>query len=198
MTHTSLEDLESQAYQDSLSDGLTDLAIGLSLAWIGIIWLWIESLPGLAGILPAVLTWAVAYIRGHILDARVGYVRWRAPRLSWQGRRLVLLAGLVMAAFLLGNGVMYALRQGETLGTQGIVPALPAFVLGVGAFVGAAKARLRRLWGYGVVLVAAAVVTIVAEANPGASLLVSGAIMASIGAGLLTRFLRTHPVRDLG
>jgi uncharacterized membrane protein YjjB (DUF3815 family) len=92
---------------------------------------------------------------------------------------------------------MFAIRQGDTLGAQGIVPGLPAFVVGIGAFVVAAKARFRRLWVYGIVLVAAAVVTILTDANPGGSLLASGALICSVGGVLLTRFLRTHPVRDV-
>ena len=91
---------------------------------------------------------------------------------------------------------MYALREGDTLRTQGIVPGLPAFVLGLGAFVVAANARFKRLWGYGVVLIGAAVVTILIEANPGGSLLASGALICSVGGILLARFLRVHPIRE--
>ena len=198
MNRTSMGDLESEAYQDFLSDGLIDLTIGLILAMIGTIWLWIESLPGLAGILSAALTWALLRIRRRILEPRIGYVRWREPRLRWERRQLILLSGLIMAAFLLGNGAMFAMREGDAVGAQGIVPGLPAFVLGIGAFVVAAKARFTRLWGYGVVLVGAAAVTILTDANPGASLLASGALICGVGVVLLARFLHTHPVRDLG
>ena len=100
-----------------------------------------------------------------------------------------------MAAFLIGNGVMFAVQEGDTLGAQGIVLGLPAFVLGIGAFVVAARERFRRLWAYGVVLIGAGVVTILANANPGGSLLASGALICSVGGILLIRFLRTHQVR---
>jgi hypothetical protein len=197
MNRTSTQDLETEAYRDSFSDGLIDLTIGLILATIGTVWLWIESLPGLVGVLSAVFTWVLLRIRARILEPRIGYVRWRAPRLRWERRQLILLAGLIMAAFLLGNGVMFAIREGNALEEQGIVPGLPAFVLGIGAFVVAAKARFRRLWGYGVVLVGAGVVTILAEANPGGALLASGALITVVGGVLLVRFLHAHPVRDL-
>ena len=197
MAPTNLDDLEHDAYQDSFSDGLIDLTIGLILASIGTIWLWLESLPGLAGILAAVITWTLLHIRARILEPRIGYVRWRAPRLRWERRQLLHLTGLIMAAFLLGNGVMFAIREGDTLEAQGIIPGLPAIVLGIGALVVAAKARVKRLWGYGVVLVAAAVVTILTDANPGGSLLASGALICGVGGVLLTRFLHTHPVRDI-
>lgn len=197
MAPTNLDDLERDAYQDAFSDGLLDLVIGLILAWIGIIWLWIESLPGLAGVGSAVLVWALLRIRTRIVEPRLGYVRWRAPRLRWERRQIILLTGFVMAAFLLGNGVMYAIRQGDTLEAQGIVPGLPAFVLGIGAFVVATKAGFKRLWVYGVVLVVAAAATSLADANPGGSLLASGALICSVGGVLLARFLHAHPVRDV-
>jgi hypothetical protein len=196
MAPTNLEHLEHDAYQDSFADGLIDLTIGLILASIGTIWLWLESLPGLAGILSAGFTWTLLRLRTRILEPRIGYVRWRAPRLEWERRQLIILTGLIMAAFLLGNGVMFAIREGDTLEAQGIVPGLPAFVLSIGAFVVAAKARFWRLWSYGVVLLGAAVVTILADANPGGSLLASGAVLCSVGGILLVRFLRAHPVRN--
>lgn len=196
MAPTNLEDLERHAYRESLSDGLIDLIIGLSLASIGVVWLWIQSLPGLAGILQPIIVWALLRIRHRVVEPRLGYVTWRAPRLRWERRHVVIFAGLLLAAFLLGNGVMYALREGETIRTQGIVPGLPAFVLGLGAFAVAARARFKRLWGYGVVLIGAAVVTILLEANPGGSLLASGALVCSVGGILLVRFLRSHPIRE--
>ncbi len=196
MAPTDLEDLEREAYQDSFSDGIIDLTIGLSLASIGIVWLWIVSLPGLAGVLPAVFAWALVRMRARILEPRLGYVRWRAPRLRWERRQLIFFTGLLLAAFLLGNGVMFAIGDGDTLWAQGIVPGLPAFVLGIGALVVAATAGFRRLWAYGVVLVAASVVTILAETNPGGSLLASGAIIGGVGGVLLSRFLHAHPVRN--
>jgi hypothetical protein len=198
MTPTRLEDLESKAYRDSYADGLIDIFVGLSLVAVGIVWLWIEWLPGLVGVVPAVFSVVLVPIRRRILEPRLGYVRWRATRLTRERKQLTLLLVLVMAAFLVGNGFMYAMREGDTAVTEGIVPGLPAFVLAIGTFVVAATAGVRRLWGYGAVLGVASVVTIAAEANPGGSLLASGAIIAIIGAVLLTRFLRTHPVRDLG
>ena len=196
MAPTSLQALEEQAYQESLSDGLIDMIVGLSLASIGVVWLWIEWLPGLAGVVQPLIVWAMLALRRRIVAPRLGYVSWRPARLQWERRHVIYFAGLLLVAFLLGNGVMYALREGETLRTQGIVPGLPALVLGVGAFVAAAKARFRRLWGYGVVLVGAGAVTILTKANPGGPLLVSGALICTIGGVLLARFLSSHPRRE--
>jgi MFS family permease len=197
MATASLEDLESKAYQDAYADGLIDILVGLSLAAVGIVWLWIEWLPGLVGVVPAVFSVVLVPIRRRILEPRLGYVRWRAVRLTKERRQLTLLLVLVMAAFLAGNGFMYAMRQGDTVASQGIVSGLPAFVVAIGAFVTAATAGVRRLWSYGAVLLGAAVVTIVGEANPGGSLLASGVIVGVVGAVLLTRFLNAHPARDV-
>ena len=198
MTPTSLEDLESKAYQDAYADGLIDIFVGSSLAAVGIVWLWIEWLPGLVGVVPALFSVVLVPIRRRIVEPRLGYVRWRAARLTRERKQLTLLLVLVIAAALVGNGFMYAMREGDTVVTEGIVPGLPAFVLAIGAFVVAATAGVRRLWGYGAVLASGAVVSILVDANPGGSLLAAGAIIAAVGGILLARFLRTHPIRDLG
>lgn len=196
MAPPNLEDLERDAYQDSFSDGLIDVAVGLILAWIGIVWLWIDSLPGLAGVVSVVIAWGLIGIRSGFLEPRLGYVRWRAPRLNWERRHLILFTGLLLAAFLFGNGVMFAMREGDAFETQGIVPGLPAFVLGIGALVMAVKTPFKRLWVYGMVLVCAAAITVAVGANPGGSLLASGALICAVGGVLLTRFLDAHPVRE--
>ena len=133
MTPTNLDHLESEAYQDSFADGLIDMFIGLSLVAVGIDWLWIEWLPSLAGVIPAVLAIALVPIRRRILEPRLGYVRWRAPRVTRERRQLKLLFVLVVAALLAGNGVIVALREGDSVESLGFAPGLPAFVLALGA-----------------------------------------------------------------
>ena len=61
-------------------------------------------------------------------------------------------------------------------------------VLEVGTGTGGLTARLAPL--------AAAVVTVLTDANPGGSLLASGALICAVGGVLLALFLQNHPVRD--
>ena len=199
MNHTDLEDLESEAYQDSFADGLIDLFIGLGLASIGILWLWFEPVAGLAGVFAAVVAWALVPIRRRIVEPRVGYVRWTAPRLKWERKQLWLLFGLGSAALLTGVGLVLSIvnGDGDTSGDRNVVAGLPAVLLAIGAFVLAATSGFKRLWGYGAVLLSAAIVTILIEAGPGGSLLAAGAAIGVVGVVLLSRFLRANPVRDV-
>ena len=165
MAPASMNDLESKAYQDSFADGLIDMFIGLSLVAVGIDWLWFGWLPGLAGVVPALLAIVLVPLRRRILEPRLGYVRWRAPRQARERKQLRLLFVVVVAALLAGNGVIAALREGETVESLGMAPGLPAFVLAIGAFVVAATTGVKRLWAYGAVLAATSVGTVVAESN---------------------------------
>jgi len=197
MTHTDLENLENEAYRDSFSDGLVDLFVGLGLALIGVLWLWFPAVAGLAGVLAAAVAWALVPIRRRIVEPRVGHVKWTTPRLKWERKQFWLLFGLGSVALILGVGLVLSIVRGDvaTSGDPNVVAALPAVLFAIGAFVLAATSGIKRLWGYGAVLVIAAAATIVVEAGPGGSLLVAGAVIGVGGVVLLSRFLRAHPVR---
>jgi hypothetical protein len=199
MNRTDLEDLESEAYRDSFSDGLVDLAIGLGLALIGGLWLWFEPVAGLAGVFAAAVAWALVPIRRRIVEPRVGYVRWTALRLKWERKQLRLLFWLGSIALLLGVVLVLSIVRGDnvTSGDPNVVAALPAVLLAIGAFVVAATSGFKRLWGYGAVLVSAAAATILIGVGPGGSLLVAGAAIGVVGVVLLSRFLRANPVRGV-
>jgi MFS family permease len=197
MDHTNLEDLESEAYQESFSDGLVDLFLGLGLASIGFTWLWFAEQAGLAGGIAAVIAWALVPIRRRVVEPRIGYVRWTAPRLKWERKQLRLLFWLVTIALLSGVAVAQSIVNDDTIATSDrtFVAGMPAILLAIGAFVLATTSGFKRLWIYGAVLLSAATVTILIEAGPGGSLLAAGAVIGVFGAGLLIGFLRGHPIR---
>lgn len=199
MTHTNLEDLEDEAYRDSFSDGLVDLFVGLSLALIGALWLWFPAVAGLAGALAAAVALVMVPTRRRIVEPRVGLVRWTAPRLSWERKQFWLLFGLLSAALILGVAAVLSVVREDvvTYGDPNVAAGLPAVIFAIGAFVLAATSGIKRLWGYGAVLVIAAAATIVVEAGPGGSLFVAGAVIGATGVVLLSRFLRAHPVRGV-
>ena len=199
MDHANVENLESEAYRDSYSDGLVDMFVGLGMVLIGGTWLWFEAQAGVAGAIAAVVAWALVPIRRRIVEPRVGYVRWAPRRIRWERKQKRLLFWMLTAAVLIG--VAFAQASVHSVdgsnGDRTVVAALPAFLLAVGAFVVATTSGFRRLWGYGAVLLTTAVVTILIDAGPGGSLLAAGAAGGIVGAVLLGQFLRTHPVRDL-
>ena len=185
--------LEAAAYRSRYDDGIIDLAIGLALVWIGIAWLWIPSLAGVSGVIPAVLVPAVGPVRRRFLEPRVGYVRWSPPRVHWEGLQLRRLLVMGVAALILGLGVFWWASQSD--GNLQPVVGLPALLLAMPTVLLGAATRIRRLWWYGGLLIAAAVITIAVEAGPGAPLLTAGAVIALCGLALLIRFVVRHPVR---
>lgn len=196
MTLIDLENLESEAYRDSISDGLADLFIGLSLAWVGVAWLWIDSWAAEAAAIPAVLGWMMVPLRRRFLAGRLGRVRWTAPRRQWERKQLKLLLFFAQLS-LFGFAGFVLVRNVGAITARNLVAGLPAGLLAVGAFAFATTVGFRRLWGYGAILLAAALVTVLAKAGPGGSLLVSGSVIGVVGSVIFIRFLRANPKREL-
>lgn len=199
MAYADLESFESEAYRDSFSDGLVDLFVGLGLLSIGVLWLWAPAVAGLAGVLAAVVAGVLVPIRRRIVEPRVGHVTWTAPRLKWERKQYWRMFGLGSVALILGVGLVLSVVRGDVVTGEdpNVVAALPAVLFGIGAFVLAAASGIKRLWGYGAVLVIAAVATLFVEAGPGGSLLVAGVVIGTVGVVLFGRFLSTHPVREM-
>jgi MFS family permease len=199
MAYADLESFESEAYRDSFSDGLVDLFVGLGLLSIGVLWLWAPAVAGLAGVLAAVVAGVLVPIRSRIVEPRVGHVTWTAPRLKWERKQYWRMFGLGSVALILGVGLVLSVVRGDVVTGEdpNVVAALPAVLFAIGAFVLAAASGIKRLWGYGAVLLIAAVATLFVETGPGGSLLVAGVVIATVGVVLFSRFLNTHPVREM-
>lgn len=192
-----LEALERTAYRQSYSDGIVDIFVGASLAWIGIAWIWLPDLAGLAGIFPAVLVTAMLEGRKRLVESRVGYVKWSEPRRRWERRNLVfaLLAGV--ALFALGVGVfVVAGSRAEGTGILGpLGPGILAWLLALLAIGLAFLMSTGRMLLYAAVLAIGGAVAAGADANPGWPLLPAGIVIAATGVAMLSAFLRgTHPM----
>ena len=195
--HRDIETLERAAYRQSYSDGIVDIFVGVSLAWIGIAWIWLDDLAGLAGIFPAVLITAVLEGRKRLVESRVGYVKWRQPRRKWERRNLivVLLAGVALLLLGIGAFLLTDSRSDDTgiLGPLG--PGLLAFLLALLAIGLAFLMRTGRMLAYAAVLAIGGAIAVATDANPGWPLLPSGIVIAATGVAMLIGFLRrTQPV----
>lgn len=193
-TTSDLTALEDAAYSGSHADGIVDFFVGVSLVWIGAAWLWLPDLAGLAGVFPAVFIVPMIELRKRMVEPRIGHVKWSESRRRWERRNLFALIGLGVATFGLGVGVFIARSGGATdvLGT--IAPALPSWLLALGALTVGLMFGVPRAMGYAVLLVAAGVGTIWVDSNPGWGLLVSGLGITVIAVFLMVRFFRTYPV----
>lgn len=194
---TNTEDLERTAYQQSYSDGIVDIFVGASLAWIGVAWIWLDDLAGLAGIFPAVLITAVLEGRKRLVESRVGYVKWRQPRRQWERRNLIVVVVAGVALLLLGVGTFLLTdsRSDETgiLGSLG--PGLLAFLLALLAIGLAFLMSTGRMFAYAAILAIGGAIAVATDANPGWPLLPTGIVIAATGVVMLIGFLRrTRPV----
>ena len=188
----SLLHLERAAYRASYGDGIIDLFVGLSIAWIGTAWIWLSDLAGVAGVFPAVFLTAVLAIRKRLVESRAGYVKWSPPRLRWERRNIMLVFAGGVAMFLLGIAAFVASADGSSL-FDSVGPAILAWLLALMAFGLAFVMSAWRMLGYAAVLVVSGAMAAAAGANPGWPLLASGAAITVVGGVMLARFLRENP-----
>lgn len=187
--------VEADAYRSRFDDGLIDLFIGLSAVWIGVAWLWLDDLAGLAGVLPAVLVVPFVTFRTRFVERRAGYVRFSARRRSWERRNLAILLIIGVVLFLVGIGAYLAFEAGNSSRDvlEVIAPGLIAFLLAVVVLIIAVASMLPRAFAYAGVLALAGAGAVAFDTNPGVPLLVSGAVITACGSILLVRFVRRHP-----
>jgi hypothetical protein len=195
MTGIDVKQLEATAYRESFSDGLVDVFVGLGLLWIGASWILLPSLVPLSVVVPPLLAVALFPVRQRVLEPRVGYVRWTAPRRHWERRQLVGLFAAGATAFglvaFLGS---YAIANGVTLPeAHTFAAAIPAVLVAIPALAVAVATGLVRVWVYLLILVIAAGVTVAYALDPGWPLAVTGLGVLLGGVWLLTRFLRSNP-----
>lgn len=197
MRGTDLEQLETSAYRESFSDGVVDLFAGMSLIWIGACWLWLEAIAPFAAILPAALAPTLIPLRRRLIESRSGYVRWSAPRRTWERRQLtgLVVLGVGALAVVVGSIVYLTSREGG-VEPGSLAAAIPAILVATPVIVLAAATGLRRMWGYAFVIVAAAAATVAVAESPGWPLLAGGVAMLVTGLALLARFLGATPPGD--
>jgi hypothetical protein len=170
-TDQELQTLERRAYLASYSDGIVDLFVGLSLLWIGVAWIWLPGMAGLAGVLPAVFISVMLTARKRLLESRLGYVKWSESRRRWESRNLAAILAAGVLIFVVGVVVYVLVTQGstDTRGLSDLVPGLPAL------------------------LATAGVITVLAERDPGWPLFAAGIVVTVWGMVMVARFVRRYP-----
>jgi hypothetical protein len=186
-----LKELEQRAYSATHSDGVLDIFIGLSLAWIGAAWIAFPDYLSGAVALVAVSISPVMKRRRAFVEARTGYVKFVEAR-RLRERRTYLAAAFLFAGFMLMARPLGSLQSGDInwpVGPDSLVTwllALIAVVLGV--IVGG-----NRLFAYAATLTATGVIAVMVDTRFGWPLLVSGVVILVVGWVLRRQFANRHP-----
>lgn len=195
---TDVERIESEVYRSRFDDGTIDIFVGLSLMWIGIAWMFLPSLSGLAGVLPAILVAPFVSWRTRFLEGRLGYVRFAPQRRKWERRNLLVAVAVGVALLVLGMvGYFVAasdLSLPDLLGT--LAPGLIAFLLAAAAAGVAVITRTWRLWVIAAMLAVGGLLAAINDGNPGAPLIPAGLVAAVWGSAMLVSFVHEHPVPE--
>lgn len=191
-TTSDLAAIEREAYRASWSDGLVDIYVGLSMLFIGAMWIWVNDLSGLAGVLPAILLTPALAARRRFVEARLGHVEWRPGRRSWERRNLLLLLAAGLGLLVVGLAVYLSVAGGAS-GLR-LAPGILAWLLALLSVGLALLLDARRLLLYAAVLAGGGVVVVLLEARPGWPMLAAGCTATAVGLVLLRRFVARYPV----
>lgn len=193
-----LQNLERSTYRDLYSDGIIDIYIGISLLWIGVAWIWLPDVAGLAGVLPAIFITPMLSVRKRFVERRMGYVKWTAPRREWEQRNLVAAALAGIALLVVGVGV-YMFASDSTSDRDILASAAPGLIAWLLAAMAIGLAFLmsaRRMLAYGAVLIVGGIWTAQESASPGWPLLAAGIVIMVTGIAMVVVFVRKNPIVD--
>jgi hypothetical protein len=193
-----LQKLERRTYRGFYSDGIIDIYAGISLLWIGVAWIWLPDIAGLAGVFPAIFITPILAVRRRFLERRIGYVKWTEPRRQWEHRNLIAAVIAGTALLLVGVGV-YMVASDSAADRDilsNVAPELIAWLLAAVAFGLAFLMSAKRMFAYTGVLIAGGIWTAQANASPGWPLLPTGILITITGIAMLSGFIRSNPVVD--
>ena len=189
---TDLKAMERKLYWSYHNDGFTDMALGVTFLWFGLMIL--TDNPGLSGIIGV---WIVilALVKKQILAPRIGRVQFSPSRKK--NEFLLGLAGVLLGlvAFMLfsfsGSGSTFSemIRHYYPLILGVFLALLPVTV---GFMTG-----LRRFYGYGALLFIVFAIEQWYPGHLGWSLFSYGALCTLSGLLLLVRFLKQHPKQEM-
>ena len=181
-------DFEAELFKDYWQDGLLDLLFGAGLLTLGIGWWFHWTVFG--AVAPAFVWMAWVPMRRRLVEPHAGYVEFSQARQARtrSHRWRTLLLGTF--SFLLGIAVFaYVRTEGVDPRLVQIIPALPAVLLAIGAFVGAQFTGAQRFTVYGFMLLAGGLLTTVYGLGPAMPMLIGGPIVTASGGVLLIQFL---------
>ena len=180
---------EAELFKTYWDDGLLDLLFGIGLLMIGVGWWFHQTLVAAIG--PALLWTFWIPLRKRLVEPRAGYVEFSQARETRSRTHMWMVLLLGTGSFLFATGVFFYVRSaGMDARLAQIIPALPAVLLAVGAFVGAQFTGAVRFMGYGTALIAGAGLTLVYDLGPAVPMLLGGVVVTASSIVLLTRFLR--------
>ncbi len=186
-----LRELEQERYGAAYSDGVTDLFVGVSMAWLGAMWLLLpDYLPGAAALVGLSIS-PMMRRRKRFVEARTGYVKFTERRRRRE-RWIYTTAGILFALVMLLARPLGSLQSDDidwVVGPDTLIAwllALVAVVLGV--IVGG-----KRAFVYAAVLIATGAIAVMADTRFGWPMLVSGVVIFVTGWTMMRWFVNRYP-----
>ncbi|MCB0112783.1 MAG: hypothetical protein R2873_17410 [Caldilineaceae bacterium] len=203
------DSLQKRLYQHAFMDGVSELAIGVWLAGLGLYYFLDRIFDTnffyiylvLMSLLPVLLGPATRFVKQRITAPRIGYVRFPKQRTQAQRKRKAIsggIAGLVLGALI---GFVVAVNQSPDAGLMGLLNWVPLFMGTVfaAAFIySGIRYEIRRFYVVSALIFAAAVATVVLNPGPVEGIVIfsalAGALLIASGGSTMFLFVRRYPV----
>lgn len=180
---------ESDLYRSYWDDGLLDVLAGSALLVMGAGWA--IGLGALA-VIQAPL-WVLLWVplRRRLVEPRAGFVEFSRSRQAQvrRGLRQALADGLRALAIVVLLAILVR-ETGASASGREMIAGLPAVLVAAAAALAGALTSARRFYGYAVVLVVAAVATVLLDLGPAMPLVVASLVVIATGLSLIVSFVR--------
>jgi len=186
--------LHDRVLTSSWNDGLIDTLAGLGVLLMGVSWQF--DLVPMGSIAPALMIPLWHPLRRKLVEPRTGYMEFGVPTQLRLSRSMWMMALLGAGAFGIGVAGYFYASDNLAVADVSWIAALPAILIGIGAFVAGFAFGIPRFPLYALVFVLCGVATAVLGLEPGLAMIAGGTVAAATGLWLLGRFLREHPVLE--
>lgn len=183
------ENVKRGLYTHYHQDGVIDVALGLAFIILSA-----TLFADQDGILIEIALVLYFVLKRTVTRPRLGYVRFNV--LGREGKALLIVIG---TALLLGLGLSFLVPQFPSLFSQAFRDfgfAIFGVLLALMFAAVAALYRLRRFLTYSGMVLAVFMAGQVLKGEVGLYMLVPGLVLLACGAGMLVRFVRTHPIAE--
>ncbi len=186
--------LQSRVLKSSWNDGLIDLFAGIGVLVIGVSWHF--HFAALGGIAPALLVPLWQPLRRRLVEPRTGYMEFGEQTRLRLSRSLLTMLLLGVGTLGLGVATYFYAGGGVLTADVKLIAGLPAFLIGFAALVAGFSFGIPRFPLYALVLIGGGVITALLGLEPAPAMMAGGSAAALVGAVVLGRFLKDHPVVD--
>ena len=194
--------VEQRAVRATVRDGITELLLGLTLLFFGVVFYLAPPLGAFGALLPFALNPLGRLLKNRFVYPRTGYAKLAERAHAVRG---ILITAVAAIAILLASWAIFGLHKGWDIGTtlwmDYFIPAFAGLLMAIGPWTVAHRFRLVRWYFFAASFVVGGVLIPVLGIASGYSAValqssIVGGLSVVYGVGLFLSFIHRHPVQE--